>query len=276
MPFPLTDALRAEYTNLFATCQLSPASQAAIDSMVDRIVQNQARYQSVASQLSIPWYFVGTIHSLEASLNFNSHLHNGDPLTQRTVHVPAGRPSAGNPPFTWEASALDALTLDGLDQVTDWTTPGTLYQMEKYNGFGYRTKHPEVLTPYLWSMSNHYTEGKFTADGLFDPDAVSTQIGGAVILRRMAERGIIQFGQNGDPITTAGAQASVAAFAPLVRFSPTVFSPAAKTLQAALNQFPGIFLLVDGMAGTRTSDAFQKVTGHLLSGDPRAGLAAGA
>ena len=31
---------------------------------------------------------INRIHDLEASRNFNAHLHNGDPLTHRTVHVP--------------------------------------------------------------------------------------------------------------------------------------------------------------------------------------------
>ena len=58
------------------------------------------------------------------------------------------------------------------------------------NGFGYRRFHSGVLSPYLWSYSNHYTSGKYVADGTFDPDAVSKQCGSAVILRRMAETGL--------------------------------------------------------------------------------------
>jgi lysozyme family protein len=46
-------------------------------------------------------------------------------------------------------------------------------------------KHPEVLTPYLWSFTNHYTKGKFVADGKFDANAVSKQCGAAAILKLM-------------------------------------------------------------------------------------------
>ena len=42
---------------------------------------------------------------------------------------------------------------------------------------------------------------------------------------------------------------------------------AARPLQAVLNKFPGVFLKVDGVPGVRTSDAFNKVTGHFLMGD---------
>jgi lysozyme family protein len=186
---PFTDALSTEYTNLFAACV--PANLGAVDAVANVIVANQSRYQSVGTALSIPWYFIGAIHHMESSNSFTRHLHNGDPLTARTVHVPAGRPPDGNPPFTWEQSALDALKMRHLDQVTNWTLPGVLYQMEGYNGFGYRLYHPAVLTPYLWSSSNQYTKGKYVADGKFDPDAVSGQIGAAVVLRRMVDRQLV-------------------------------------------------------------------------------------
>jgi hypothetical protein len=42
-----------------------------------------------------------------------------------------------------------------------------------------------------------------------------------------------------------------------------------------LNTFPGIFVKVDGVPGERTSDAFRKVTGHFLFGDPRTAVGAG-
>jgi lysozyme family protein len=37
--------------------------------------------------------------------------------------VPAGRPAAGSPPFTWEQSAADALELAGIASVKDWSVP---------------------------------------------------------------------------------------------------------------------------------------------------------
>ena len=201
MNIPLTDALRAEYQNLFDTCQIRPEAQAEADTLAGKIISNRGRYEAVGTPLSIPWYFIGVIHNMESSQRFDRHLHNGDPLTARTVQVPAGRPAGGNPPFTWEASATDALKLEGLDKVTEWTFPALLYRIEKYNGFGYRNRHPEVLSPYLWSGSNHYTKGKFVADGKFDPDATSKQCGAAVLLRRMADRNALPPTGAAAPIT---------------------------------------------------------------------------
>jgi lysozyme family protein len=263
----LTSALREEYQALFGTCDIRPQRQQDVETLVTRIAQNQARYDVIANATGIPWYVVGVMHNMEASLNFRTHLHNGDPLTQRTVHVPQGRPVSGTPPFTWEESALDALRLEKFDRVRDWTVPGTLYQLEIYNGFGYRSRHPEVLSPYLWSFSNHYTRGKFIADGTFSPTAVSAQCGAAVLLRRMSEIGLIHI-----PIESGGQSGEVdlEALGAAVRFDPNRKSAQAEALQRFLNTFPGIFVKVDGFTGEKTSDAFKKVTGPFLLGDPRA------
>jgi lysozyme family protein len=270
----LTAALKEEYQLLFDTCDIRPESGKNVDALVNKIVQNRDRYSAVGDALGIPWYFIGVIHNMESSLRFDRHLHNGDPLTARTKQVPPGRPKTGNPPFTWEESATDALQLEKLDQVRDWSLPATLYRLEAYNGFGYRLRHPEVLSPYLWSFSGHYELGKFVADGTFSTTAVSQQCGAAVLLRRMSETGVVQFKPDGAPITGIGednadGSALFDKFGPLIKFSPKKKLPQVEELQKILSTFPGIFLKVDGFAGESTSDAFKKVTGRLLFGDPR-------
>jgi lysozyme family protein/cell wall-associated NlpC family hydrolase len=186
----LTAALKSEYQLLFDSCLIRSDKQAVVSSLASQIAANKGRYQTVSQGLgAVPWYVVGLIHAMEASLNFGAHLHNGDPLSARTVHVPAGRPPTGSPPFTWEESAIDALTLRGLDKVTDWSLPGILYQLEGYNGFGYRNVKPPIFSPYLWSFSNHYTKGKYVADGSYSPTAVSAQCGAAVLLERLTQMG---------------------------------------------------------------------------------------
>jgi len=267
MSIPLTDSLRQEYQSLFDTCEIRPERLATVDQSLVVIVPNRGRYEAVGTPLGIPWYFIAAIHTMESSLSFTRHLLNGDPLTGRTVHVPQGRPVTGQPPFTWEESATDAMTFQHLNEVTDWTLPGSLYQIEKYNGLGYRTLHPEVLTPYLWGGSNHYTAGKYVADGTFHPDAVSQQCGAALILRRIVDTGVISFGAS-DTSSVPSAD-SIAALGADVAYSTTERSDAAQTLQQALNQLPGVTLQADGFPGPATSDAFRKVTGGFLSGDPR-------
>lgn len=187
----LTPKLRKEYLDLFASCEMRPQKQQEVERIRTRIVNSRHRYEEVERVTKVPWYVVAVIHSLEGSLKFTTHLHNGDPLTAKTVHVPKGRP-AGTPPFRWEDSAADALEFDHFTGVKKWPLSVVLFKLEGFNGFGYRMRHPEVLTPYLWSFSNHYTKGKFTADGKFDPNAVSKQCGAAVLLLSMSDAQIIE------------------------------------------------------------------------------------
>jgi lysozyme family protein len=252
----LTPALRREYERLFEACDIRDERLTATDAIVDKLVNARARYAALETSLGTPWFVPAVIHSLEAGLRFDRHLHNGDPLTARTVRVPAGRPPRGNPPFTWEQSAQDALQLKDFDEWQDWSVAGTLYKLEQYNGWGYRQHHPDVLSPYLWSFSTHYVRGKYVADGKFDPNAVSQQCGAAVLLRRMVERRIIpEWAPPRD--------------APFLRYSGGTVIPKGKELQVFLNTFPGVQLEEDGKLGPRSSDAFKRVTGHLLHGDPR-------
>jgi lysozyme family protein len=192
MAITLTPKLKKEYEDLFASCVITPARQKDVEKIRGTIVANKSRYQTVEAATTVPWFIVAVIHSLEGSLNFKTHLHNGDPLTAKTVHVPKGRPG-GTPPFTWEESAIDALTFDGLAGVKKWNLAVALFRLEGFNGFGYRVKHPEVLTPYLWSFTNHYQKGKFVEDGKFDPGAVSKQCGAAAILKVMLGEHDIEF-----------------------------------------------------------------------------------
>jgi lysozyme family protein len=181
------DDLRDEYLRLYESCAVAPGKEALVRGEVARLLAGRARYEAVAADVpGMPWYLIGIIHGMEASYRFDRHLHNGDPLTGRTVNVPAGRPIAGEPPFTWEESARDALALDGLTKQTDFSIAQLLYRFEKYNGFGYRSRG--VPTPYLWGGSIHYRSGKFVADHQFSETAVSAQIGAAVLVKELTRQ----------------------------------------------------------------------------------------
>ena len=166
MPAPkFTAALTKEYNDLFNSCEVNAGHASELEGIILRITAFQDRYQAVTNTSSVPWYVIAIIHNMECSLRFDQHLHNGDPLTARTVDDPAGRPKTGQPPFAWEVSALDALQYDGLTTWSDWSVGGICYKLEGYNGWGYR-KHG-INTPYLWSYSNLYTSGKYIADGSY-------------------------------------------------------------------------------------------------------------
>ena len=263
----LSPALRSQYEQLFNTAVIRPERVNDVAALLAQLLKNRGRYEGVQKAIGVPWFVAAVIHNMESSQNFSAHLHNGDPLTARTVQVPAGRPKTGSPPFTWEASAADALQMKGLSASTDWSLAGVMFVLERYNGWGYRNLHPDVLSPYLWSGCQHYTSGKFVRDGLWSDTAVSKQIGAAVLLRRWAEQRVVEFVDQPAPKPDAPPQV-----VPFAKKQPTdaAVIDAAKTLQTWLNTFNGIFVKVDGFPGEKTSDAFKQVTGNLLPGDPRA------
>jgi lysozyme family protein len=184
--------LRAEYERLFANCKVLSEQMSNVHALLVRVFAHRLRYETVGKPLGTPWWLIGTIHAMESDLDFRTHLHNGDPLTQRTVQVPIGRPKEGNPPFTWEISATDALKLHGFHVWRDWSVAGALYKAEEYNGWGVRRFHAESgPTAYLWSHTNVYQGGKYVKDGVWNAAAKSQQPGVAALLRLMVDRGLI-------------------------------------------------------------------------------------
>jgi lysozyme family protein len=185
-----TNQLRDEYRDLFQTAKVKPERKELVEGIVNSLVAHKDRYKKAGKKAGVPWWIVAVIHDLEASRNFKLHLHNGDPLTHKTVRVPKGRPP-GQPPFTWEESAADAMTFDGLAHAKDWSISHALLRLEGLNGFGYRNADINIPSPYLWSFSQHYKRGKFDTDRHFNPTLVSQQCGAAVLIRVMVNDGHI-------------------------------------------------------------------------------------
>lgn len=198
----LTD-LSGDYWTRFLECKVRAEKLPEVTRLVERIAGNRQRYEAVARAVgSMPWWFVALVHAMESGLDFGKHLHNGDPLTARTKHVPADRPAENpnaNPKeapsaknqYTWEESAEDALRLKHLDRWGDWTIRAALYKLEEYNGWGYRQYHSSVLSPYLWSYTDQYSQGKYASDGKWDAKLVSQQPGAAALLRVMVDQHLV-------------------------------------------------------------------------------------
>lgn len=181
----LTTQQISDYKLMFDTQIIEPSKAYIIDAAVKKINAGKPQYQAIEALTKVPWYFIGMVHYRESGCDFTKHLHNGDSLTARTTHIPAGRPVTGKPPFTFTQSAIDALTYQKLTGLTDWSIPAILYRLEAYNGFGYRSHG--INSPYLWSFTQFYTTGLYVKDSVFDPKAVSKQAGAAPILRRIME-----------------------------------------------------------------------------------------
>ena len=184
---PSFEVLSPEYRDLFTKCAIEDKFKGKVDQHVQLLKKYRPRYEKVGQPLQIPWYFIGIIHALKAGFNFRTHLHNGDPLRDRTFQVPRNRPEVWSPPNDWESSADDALRIKNFHGQGDWTLEQILYRWELYNGFGYRNKRDAegkpVYSPYLWSFSNQYRRGKYVRDGVWDPSAVSQQCGACTMLK---------------------------------------------------------------------------------------------
>lgn len=200
MSKPSYESMREVYVKKWNSIKLTGA--ATTKKSVDSLMKGKEQYERVAASIGCDWWIIGLIHMRESSYNMKTHLHNGDPLTARTVHVPAGRPATGNPPFDWFESAIDALAsrknmlkeiagLKGLDKIAK-----LCYFLEDYNGWGYQTGSgqntvPAKTSPYLWSKTNAYSSGKYVADGKFNSMAKDAQQGCIALVKCMVDENII-------------------------------------------------------------------------------------
>jgi lysozyme family protein len=186
----LTKALKDHYWSNYNRARVLGEWQAYVNLAIERIKRSKADYEKVAQATGTPWYVIAVIHGMESNFDFRTHLHNGDPLSARTVQVPAGRPVLGMPPFSWLESAIDAIMHETSGH-SDWSLEGTLYFLECYNGTGYLDYHPRNMSQYLWSATSVQTRGKYVADGKWDEDAVSAQVGCVAMLKTLEKEGLI-------------------------------------------------------------------------------------
>jgi lysozyme family protein len=191
---PTYEALKDEYATDWKRMVIPDSRRHDVDVIATKLVGFKERYQAVEKATGVPWYVIAVLHERESDADFTTHLHNGDPLTRRTWHVPRGRPPLpAQPPFTWEESAEDALPYDGLASIGAWPIERIAYQCEGYNGWGYHNR--DMPSPYLWSFSNIYRSGKYIGDGHFSASAVDRQCGVMPMLYAMARIDkSIQFG----------------------------------------------------------------------------------
>jgi lysozyme family protein len=178
------------YNDAFWSASLRPEWIKQLDASLSRIAEARPRLEKVAQAVNTPWHVIGVFWLLETGGSLTAHLHNGDPLTGPTVHVPAGR---GWPPppgaDAWEFSAADAITLARLNNLDGLPIGEILGRLERANGTGYQKRG--FFSPYLWAGTDLYEKGKYVADNRFDSEAVAKQPGAAALLRRLQDQKII-------------------------------------------------------------------------------------
>lgn len=180
------------YANAFWSATLRADWINQIDATIDKIVSARPQLEKVGQATQTPWYLVGVFWMLETGGSFSVHLLNGDPLTAQTVHVPAHRPEIWPPPpgqDPWEYSAADAIRYYKLSRLEAAGLGEMLSALELANGRGYQSRG--LFSPYLWNGTNLYDKGKFVSDHIWDPNAVSAQVGAVALLRRLQDKSVI-------------------------------------------------------------------------------------
>jgi lysozyme family protein len=177
---PTFAALAPAYARLWAELVPTPAHEIEMEGIVRRLLAHKSIYQEVEHATGVPWWWVGITDEMEGGGGASTYLGNGQSLHHVTTEVPAGR----GPFPSFLAGAIDAIRYDGIDDPkppAGWTVTWAAYKWEGWNGWGYLNK--SINDPYLASFSNKYTKGKWVADHVYDPEAVSQQPGALTILK---------------------------------------------------------------------------------------------
>jgi lysozyme family protein len=145
------------------------------------IGSHKAQYEAVSAKMAemwkpIPWEVIGAIHEREASGNFHTYLHNGDPLWTPTTHIPIWITYGEN---QWVEAAVDALSRETYIIWMNTTSKQWLANIaeycERYNGLWYRRKGR--VSPYVWAWANFYTGGRYVADSQFSSTSKDSRPG---------------------------------------------------------------------------------------------------
>lgn len=258
------DVLRLEYDHLLATVAITAPLQ--VEKAAHRLLNDRAFYLEVSKITGVPAAWLMAINEREGGGKLNRYLGNGQLLSLITTIVPIGR----GPFQNWAAGAIDALNLDKISDVTEWSLARACFEGELWNGFGPRDHHG-IRTGYLWGGTNHQQRGKYIRDGVWDGTVMDSQIGIVPLMMKIPGLdpslafggvpalldGIIKVPGTDVPMTPSGlAEGDV------------------RALQDALNKLrvSGAPLVVDGSYGRRTRAAVMAFQGgHALDVDGLAG-----
>lgn len=179
----------AWYQAAYLICTYDPGTEARVLAAAKHVLAfKESLYMPVERARGVPWAMIGMIHSLECGNNPKGVLHNGELIIgtgRKTKLVPAGR----GPFNDWLTAALDAIDIQSLWHVPNWSVGYILRQCELFNGSGYLKHHHAENSPYLWACTNiNDGTGKYTGDGHYDPNAnANGQVGAAAVLKKLEQ-----------------------------------------------------------------------------------------
>lgn len=182
------ESLRAENAALLSSAKILPSVRASALSVAKRLIASRSRYETIQQLTTVKVVPCACIHERECDADFRCALCNGERIIgtgRKTTLVPRGY----GPWATFEAGAVTAFAIDGLDKVAGmpegWTGERAVYEQETFNGFGPRAHGRH--TGYNWAGTNIYDGGKYVADGVWNPNAWDSQLGCVTIALAIAE-----------------------------------------------------------------------------------------
>lgn len=158
-------------------------------------LEHKDTYEDIAAEIlketgvSLPAEAICAIHYRESSCNFNTYLHNGQPLGQVTTIVPKGIyfdnfRDAAIDAIKGELDSTYTSKCNEYNVKSDCSTMSSVLMFtERYNGFGYRNKG--VASAYVYSGTTSYTGGMYVADGKFSSSTKDSRCGTAVIIKEL-------------------------------------------------------------------------------------------
>lgn len=169
-----------EYARQWDAMKITSSRLGEMTRLAQFALDHKAQYVEVEKATGVPWWLVAVLHRRESDADFKTYLGNGDPLSRRTTHVPAGR----GPFPTFVAGAIDALKMDGLSNVIDWRLEKALYYCEAFNGWGYANRG--LPSSYIFGGTSIQKPGKYVSDGVWSSTTMDSQPGCAPILAMIA------------------------------------------------------------------------------------------
>lgn len=181
------EALKDDYVRLIGAAHIRPECEHMLSVTCARLLHDKAVYQRISEQTGVPVAVLMALAEREMSGSLHCYFGNGQRLTMRTTIVPKNRGPFPDNIEGFIRGALDALHLDGLDQIAKtsegWSMPRFGYESELWNGFGYRGHG--IPTPYLVGGMSVQKCGKYTFDGHYDSHVMDPQLGTLAIVEEL-------------------------------------------------------------------------------------------
>jgi lysozyme family protein len=250
--------MKADYARLIAAAHIRPECEQALRVTAQRLLHDKAVYTRIFEATGVPVAVLMAIAEREMSGNLHCYLGNGERLTHRTTLVPKGRGPWADTPDGFYRGALDALHLDGLDQVAKtaegWTMPRAGFESEEWNGWGYRGHG--IPSPYFVGGTTVQRRGKYVHDGVYDSSVMDPQLGTLAIMEELfkLDPSLVFDGQAIEKVAVDEAPSIVPDAHPVIGGNDDI-----EWVQKALNALKlGAPLLVDGNLGRGTRAAVRQ------------------